>query len=195
MATTEFADILEKFNLNDTKNIVDIFPKTNNLVDEIHAVRFVDELHPGLDSAARRIKITVDVKDTSRISEIIAEITECISNYPAYKKSIDELRELRESELDEIENSIMTAEESSEKVNAQAQPNSSLVELKSRKIFLEQSLKNNLNTEITYRYVYSNPVKPHIKRNISLMGIVSFLSVVLVIIVGSWVRKFNTPKA
>lgn len=195
LVTPEFAEVLEMLNTNEQKNLKNIFPANYNVVDEVHAGRFIDELHPSLDSASKRIKVSVDVTDTSKISSIISELNESIINFPVYKKSIDKLKELWKKELEEINKSIAVFEGNSVNKEFQISDGNNLVQLKSRKVFLEQSLKNNLTTEITYQYVLTDPVKPQIKRNICLAGIISFLSTVIAIIIGTWARKFNSPAA
>lgn len=201
MATNNYADLVERINSNDQARLKDILPKTFLLVDEI-------ELMPLPDTVFYRLKIFIDAKDTADIHAIKNELFDYLAQFPFYKKSVEQKVERLQKELDELSKAITYMEDAlktynmnlknNESVSAVLNPvevNNGIADLIKRKIIVEQLLKNNSGLEIISEEIYSNPVKPKLKRNITLAALIGLLSGIFIVFMIELKQKVSTSPA
>lgn len=144
-----------------------------------------------------KLKLTIDSSRREKINDSINEMIEYLSNIPEIKHIIEQQRVKIIKQIEEISLVIRQSEVlviSLEKMlkNERLLPvgfnpielNRKASDLKVEKLVMEQSLKNlEAIKMVEPPYVFRNPVKPRIKRNIGLAGILGlFMGVFLALI-------------
>jgi len=198
MATNNYADLIERINSNDKDRLKGILPHTYKLIDEI-------EMIPLPDTTLYRLKIFIDAKDSGDIRLIESELFECLSQFPFYKKSVEQKTERLQKEFDELSKEIIfmedvlksyniniKSEKSAPEVFNPVEVSNGMAELIKRKIIVEQLLKNNTGLEIISEEIYSNPVKPKFKKNIMLAALIGILSGAFIIFIIALKEKVGT---
>ena len=199
-ATKDLAVVFNKINVDVNERAKSILPKTYQSVYNI-------KLTPLPDSVICKLHLLIDVKDTSDIPKIASELFEYINNFPFYKRLIEEEKERLQKELNELSNAIPYIEDALKNYNMSvkserltpevlnpAELYNGMIDLKKRKVILEQSLKNHTGIEIIMQGIYPGHVEPKIKRNIVLSALIGVLSGILLIFVVEFVNKVRTPR-
>ncbi|MBI4686412.1 MAG: O-antigen ligase family protein [Nitrospirae bacterium] len=135
------------------------------------------------------IRITVDSKEREDIAKVISEIIKNLNNYPFIKSYIDAERNMLVSKSEELTNTLKSLEEIRKDYNAilrdkrkrfqvsdMLKIDKKILELKTEKFSVDEKLKNFKGIGIlTPIHVLEKPIKPTIKLNVALAGIVSIL--------------------
>ena len=110
MAAKDFTDVFKTINVDDTEVMKNIFPKTNQLINDV-------KLTTLLDTAVCKIHILIDAKDTSALPKITTELFEYINNFPFHKKFIEQEKERLQKQFDELTLAIVNSEEALKSYN------------------------------------------------------------------------------
>ncbi len=180
MASTGYADLLERINSNKKERLKEILPTTVNLSEEI-------QLIPITDTVYYRLKVIIEAKNISDIPSIKQELFDYLINFPFYKKSVELRAERLQKESEELNNIILFQQK-----NDSTESHIKLTDLINRKVFVEQTLKNNLALEIITEEILSYPVKPNIKRNLILASIIGFLAGIFFVYISEMLEKIKT---
>ena len=199
MATADFNDVLERINVDDKEKMREILPKTYLLLYELKVTTIPDPV-------LYKLNIIIDVKKTSDISLIATELLEYINNFPYYKRSVEQRKKLLQKQLEELSIAIANSDAILKTYNTLLQSAKlvplgfnpielydGILELKTKKVILEQSLKNHIGMEIITQDIFSNPVKPRIKMNIALSALIGLLAGMFLVFFAEFAEKITTP--
>lgn len=136
------------------------------------------------------IQVIIESKNADNIPDATSALIEYINNYPLVKQSVQQQKEkflMQVKELSElIDGSIKVPKVYTDLLKKEgAAPTGvtkidtykKFVDLKIEKLMLEQAIKNLKGVEmIGQPYISKKPVKPNIKMNIALTGVVSLFT-------------------
>ncbi|TAL59863.1 MAG: hypothetical protein EPN85_08490 [Bacteroidetes bacterium] len=195
MAAKDFTDVFKTIKVNDTEVMQNIFPKTNQLINDIRLTTL-------LDTAVCKIDLLIDAKDTTDIPKIKAELLEYINNFPFHKNFVEQRKERMQKEIDEISKAIAYTDDLLKSGNDQKQNSpeydpvrlyNGKINLANKKIVSEQSLKNYTGIETIMENIYSTPIKPTVKNNIILSALIGILSGVFMVFIAELKDKVRRP--
>lgn len=192
MATNNYTDLIIKINSNDKKNLKKILPKSNESLTNIKLTPLIDSTINNL--RIYKLKIQIDAQDTSIIPVILSEFVNYLNDFPYFKKSISDEKEIIEFQSNEMNKAIDTLDKKIKQYDLSLKNNkikipelnfielnNQLINLKTKKLISEQSLRNFKGIEIITHDISSNPVKPDIKGNF-IEGIIAFILTAMIII-------------
>lgn len=200
MATYSYYDALERINSNDKNRLKEILPGSYEDIEHI-------DLKPLPDSVIYKLFITIEAKDTAKIQVIKNELFAYLVNFPEYKKSVEQKGERLEKEFKELKSAIAYPEEILKTYNQLLKSDklvpivfnpvdlyTGMSELVKRKSFLEQQLKNLNEMQVITEELYTNPVKPKLKRNVMLAVLIGLLAGFFFAFVAEFAEKVTKPE-
>jgi hypothetical protein len=186
METSHFLDEVRSINEFDKNHIKTVLPQTNEHCNKINISTVLPDTVHYKDAPVYKIKVTIDAEDTSSFDNIANELFNYINNSNFYKKSLEEKKDRLEKEVEAISSAINTIKTVIEKaelseVNEKTiteitNSSEKLISFKNIKLLLKQSLNNFNGTEVIGKMVYSEPIAPKSKSNISLAAFIGLLA-------------------
>ena len=191
----DYADVYKTIKIGSADTRMNIFRKTNSLIEDINLTVFSDPIDCNLH-------VVIDAKDTSYIPEIFDEFIYYINNTEYQKKYMAQQSALLTNEIKELSLAI---DYLNNLLNHSAAISNSdsihVTEIAEKKIsFAKQKLSNELalqnlsGGEVIFREIYSTPVKPLIKSNIILAGVIGLLAGIFIIFLADIKNKIRVPE-
>jgi len=189
----EFVSIMGRL---DEERLKGILPETHNLVADI-------KLNVLRDSA-NKLQVIIDAKNTDAIPAAVSELMDHINNNPLIKRHVEQEKERllkQSSELSKvIENSekLLKTYESlliaGRLTTVGFNPidlGKRVSDLKIEKLIVEQAINNLKGIEIIRQHISEDPVKPNVKMNIALAGIISLFAGIFLAFFVEYISKIK----
>jgi LPS O-antigen subunit length determinant protein (WzzB/FepE family) len=165
----------------DAERIKNFLPTTHHLITDIKL--------NALKDSTDKLQLIIEAKNTDAIPSAITEFAAYLNNFSLIKRATEEDRQRLLKQSEELSNVIKEANELAQtykkllKEGKLIPLNFNPVEIKKKasdmeveRFAIEQALKRPKGVEmIENPHILKNPVKPSIKKNIALAGIVSLL--------------------
>ncbi len=194
-SSKELIDIVGKL---DGKRIKAILPKTYQLVSDIKLNTIKD--------STDKFRVIVEAKSTEDIPAVVSEFVEYTNNNPIIKRYVEETKERLLKQSEELSLNIKVSRELAKSYETLLK-NGKLIpvgfnpidlykgisNLEIEKISVQQAIKNLKGIEIVDQlHVLKHPVKPNIKMNIALAGVISLFVGVFLAFFMEYIEKIKT---
>jgi hypothetical protein len=178
----------------DKGKIRDILPKTHHLVTNIK----LNELRGSDD----KMQVFIDSKNPGSIPDILLELIVYLNNNPLIKRYVEQEKERLLKQRDELSKTIEDSGEllktyKSLLARGKFLPvgfnpidlNTRVSDLKIQKLTVEQAINNLKGVEILRQHISKEPVKPRVKLNIALAGVISLFAGIFLAFFMEFIQK------
>jgi len=182
-------------NLNGEKLKI-ILPKTHHSVTALK----LNALRDSTD----KLQLIIEAKDPAAIPDAASEVVDYIKNSPLIKRYVEQEKERLSKQLEELSKNIESSKELIQTYETllkreklipigfnPADLMRSISHLQIEKIQVEHAIKNLKGVEVLVQYIYNKPVKPNIKKNIVLAGIVSLVAGIFLAFFVEYIKRVN----
>ncbi|MCL4492439.1 MAG: hypothetical protein M1510_11195 [Nitrospirae bacterium] len=171
------------------KEIIDIIGNRKEIVFTKNLNSIEDLKIAELKGSTDKLKVIIDSKNADTIENSFAELAEYLKNYPVIKKHLEMEKEKIKKQIENLSILIGQYDEFAkyydnlikEKILTVIASNpvelkQKVYDLKNQKLLLEKTLNNFSVIEMNQVYISKNPVKPQVKKNTLLSGVLSFFT-------------------
>lgn len=179
-----------------SNNTEKLLPTTYHLITSIKL--------EALKDSADKLQLIIEAKNTNDISPAMTEIVAYLNNFPLINRAVEEERQRLIKQSEELSNVIKESNELAQtykKLLKEGKPigfNPAAIKKRASDIELErfateQALKRPKGVEMLEKpYILKNPIKPSIKKNITLVGIISLFAGIFLVFFIEYIEKIKS---
>jgi hypothetical protein len=178
----------------DEEKIRNILPKTHHLATNIK----LNELRGSDD----KMQVFIDSKNPGSIPDILLELVVYLNNNPLIKRHVEQEKERLLKQSEELSKTIESSKEllkiyESLLLRGKLIPlgfnpidlNTSISDLRIEKLIVEQAINNLKGVEVIGQHISKEPVKPRVKMNIALAGVISLFAGIFLAFFMEFIQK------